>query len=107
MSERGSFNTTLIWDDGGDEVEADVRVLYSFVPGYPATQEEPGVDCEVEIISITPKDPAIGVPEYFDTDEDLLNQCVSDYLDEQEYAAEWRAQCRRDDLLAQNREQAR
>lgn len=96
---RGTFTTTLSWEVDGEETEASVRVLYSFCLGYPATMEDPGSEGEMEIISLTCADPTIVIPARFETDEALLNECVSDYLDEQERVADWRAQNRRDDLL--------
>lgn len=96
---RGQFTTTLTWEEGDDEIEASVRVLYSFTAGYPDTMEEPGCDAEIEIISITPADPTLRIPERFETDLDLLTECNADWIAMQEEAAEWRAQSRRDDLL--------
>ena len=96
---RGSFTTSLIWYEGEDEFEADVRVLYSRTKGYEATLEEPGCDAEIEIISITPKDPTITIPERFETGEDLIAECFEDWRNDEEEAAEWRAQSRRDRLM--------
>ncbi len=97
---RGSFATELLWHDSrGGEVEASVRVLYSFTKGYPDSLEEPGEPDDVEIISITSADPTIDIPEYFFTSEELIAECFEDWRAEAEGAAEWRAQCRRDDAL--------
>lgn len=100
MADRGTFTTTLTWHDSrGSEVEADVRVLYSFTKGYPATWVEPGSDAEIEIVSLTPADPTIAVPESFFTSEELIQECFEDQQAEAENAREWRAQARRDDAL--------
>lgn len=96
---RGTFTTTLVWDQDGEEQEADVRVLYSYTKGYPATWEEPGAGAEIEIISITPADPTIRIPEHFFDSEELKDECSEDQQAEAEAALEWRAQCRRDDAL--------
>ncbi|MBB5709296.1 hypothetical protein [Sphingomonas xinjiangensis] len=96
----GSFTTELCWEDAdGNEVEASVRVLYSRHNAYPETLEDIGCEAAVEIISITPADPTIRVPERFETDDDLMAECMADWAAEKIDAAEWRAQCRRDDLL--------
>ena len=96
---RGTFNTTLVWQDGANEIEADVRVTYSRYAGYRGSLTEPAEDASVEIVSIIPKDPTITIPSRFDDDDDLLAECMTDWEAEREEAAEWRAQCRRDDLL--------
>jgi hypothetical protein len=96
---RGSFTTTLVWEDGADEIEADVRVVYSRYAGYRGSLTEPPEDASVEIISITPKDPTITIPARFDDDDDLIAECMADWDAEEADAAEWRAQARRDDLL--------
>lgn len=97
---RGAFTTTLLWHDSrGGEVETDARVLYSYSKGYPATWEDPGADAEVEIIKITASDPSITIPESFYTDDELIAECFEDWRAEEESAAEWRAQARRDDAL--------
>lgn len=99
MTCRGTFTTSLVWEDGEDEIEASVAVLYCFSRGYPETMEGPGCDPEIEIISITPKDQTITIPERFDTDDDLIAECFADARDQEEEAAEWRAQFRRDWLM--------
>lgn len=100
MSNRGTFTTTLMWHDSrGGEIETDVRVLYSYSKGYPATWEEPGCDAEVEIIKLTASDPSIEVPESFYTSEELIQKCHEDWLADAEDAREWLAQSRRDDAL--------
>ncbi|WP_439538713.1 hypothetical protein [Sphingomonas sp.] len=104
MSGTGTFATTLSWMDGDDEIEADVRVVYSRYAGYRGSYYEPPEEASVEIISITPADPTIRVPDRFDTDDDLLAECMSDWSAEVEDAREWRAQARRDDLLMERLE---
>lgn len=97
---RSTFNTTLLWHDSrGGEVEASVRVLYSFTKGYADTWEEPGAPAEVEIIKITPADTCIVVPEHFYTSEELIEECFEDWRAGEEDAREWRAQARRDDAM--------
>lgn len=97
---RGTFSTELMWHDSrGGEVEASVRVLYSYTRGYPQTWEEPGEPDEVEIISITPADPTIQIPEHFYTSAELLQECFEDWQADADEMREWLAQSRRDDAL--------
>ena len=52
MSGRGIFSTTLVWQDGDEDFEADVRVTYSRYAGYrgsyyePPEEASPGSICE-------------------------------------------------------------
>lgn len=97
---RGRFWTTLMWHNSrGGEVEAKVRVLYSALEGCPPSFDDPGSDGELEILSIEPEDRETIIPEHFLTSEELIAECWDDWQAERENAAEWRAQCRRDDLL--------
>ncbi|MFN3474049.1 MAG: hypothetical protein ACK4ZW_08395 [Blastomonas sp.] len=104
---RGQFSTTLCWTDAdGEEIEAAALVLYSATPGYPATRIDPAFDGEVEIISITPKDPTVIVPSHFDDDEALIAECWADVEAEAAAAAEYRAEARRDDLMMERWERS-
>ena len=97
---RATFNTELRWHDSrGGEIEASVRVLYSFTRGYPATLEEPGEEPSYEIITITPADSLLMVPDRFYEDAELITECAEHWAGEEDAAAEWRAQARRDGLL--------
>jgi len=97
---RGIFYTTLMWHDSrGGEVEAKVRVIYSFLRGSEPSFYDPGSPDEIEILSLQPVDGETVIPEHFLTSEELLSECAADHAAEQENAAEWRAQCRRDDAL--------
>ena len=97
---RATFNTELRWHDSrGSEIEASVRVLYSFTRGYLATLEEPGEEPSYEIITITPADSLVTIPDHFYTDAELIAECAEHWSGEEEAAAEWRAQAHRDSLL--------
>lgn len=99
MSGRGSFSTTLAWQVGDEDFEADVRVTYSRYAGYRGSYYEPPEEASAEIVEIEPADPTVRIPEHFYTDDDLLAECMADWREEIEEAREWRAQARRDDLL--------
>jgi hypothetical protein len=97
---RGIFWTTLMWHDStGGEVEARVKVIYSALKGCPPSFYDPGSPDEIEILSITPADGETVIPDHFLTSGELIEECREDWQAEQENAAEWRAQCRRDDAL--------
>lgn len=95
MSQRGSFTTSITLG----ETEYDVRVLYSHDAGYKGSFYEPAEAPSVEIISIEPADRSITVPESLYEDEGLIAECFADWRADQEEAAEWRAQSRRDALM--------
>lgn len=99
MSGRGVLTTSILIEDELGETEYDVRVLYDRAPGFRGTYYQPAEPSSVEIIEITPKDQSIAVPEHFYTDDGLLAECMADWAEEIEDAAEWRAQDRRDRLL--------
>ena len=97
---RSTFTTTLTWHDNrGGEVETDARVLYSHTRGTAPSFDDPGSPDEIEIITITAPDPSITIPASFYEQQELLDECAEDWAAEQVAAQEWRAQCRRDDLL--------
>lgn len=100
MTQRGSFTTSITWNDGEDE--AKVRVLYVGRAGSPQTMTDPEDPASIEIISINPVDPAITLPAEWtdgDRDEELYDECFEDWDAEAENASEWRAQSRRDQLM--------
>lgn len=99
MTGRGSFATSITIEDELGETDYDVRVLYSRDAGFKGSLEEPAEEASVEIIKIEPKDQSITVPEHFYEDENLIAECFADWRAEQEDAAEWRAQSRRDQLM--------
>lgn len=91
--------TTLIWHDStGGECSANVRVTYSRTAGCAPSFDDPGSPDEVEIIKIVADD-GEPVPQRFYTDETLIEECVEHWAADEAEAAEWRAQCRRDDRL--------
>jgi len=94
---RGTFKTTVLLNDG--DIEVPVRVVYSRYAGFRGSMEQPPEDASVEIVSITETDPAILLPAHYEADDNLIAECMQDWADEAEDAAEWRAQCRRDDAL--------
>lgn len=107
MSERGRLTTTFVWEDrNGDDVEARLRVIYSATRGYPDTWEEPGSPDEIEIVSISPVGSEVEIPLALYTDDQLLDECHTDWIEMQEEAREWRAQSRRDDLLMEQSHEA-
>ena len=89
-----------MWHDSrGGEVEARVRVLYSFLKGTEPSFYDPGSPDEIEILSIESEDRETVVPDHFLTSEELIAECAQDHDAELENAREWHAQCRRDDAL--------
>ena len=100
MSDRGILFTNLLWHDSrGAEIETRVRVVYSRYKGFAGDRTDPPEDASVEIISITSEPAGVDIPAHFFEDEDLLAECLQDWAEDDVEAAEWRAQCRRDDLL--------
>lgn len=103
MADRGSFTTTIMWHDStGGEIEADVRVVYAYQKGSPQTMIDPGEPASVEIVSITPTDSSVTLPEDWragDHDESLHDECFADWRSDQEEIAEWLAQSRRDQAM--------
>lgn len=99
MTQRGIFSTSITIEDELGETEYDVRVTYTGSAGYKGSFYEPAEEPSVEIINIEPKDKSITVPESFYEDDDLIAECFADWRAQQEEAAEWRAQSRRDSLL--------
>lgn len=99
MTHRGSFPTSITIDDELGETEYDVRVTYTGDAGYKGSFHEPAEGPSVEIVSIEPADKSITVPEAFYEDEGMIAECFADWRAEQEDAAEWRAQSRRDQLM--------
>ncbi len=89
------MRTTLIWQVGDTEMLADAIVSYSVSPGYAATWEEPGCDTSVEITGILSSNP---VPAHFIDDDDLIAECLADWLDREEAAADDAADRRREEL---------
>lgn len=84
----------------GDE-EIELHVIYSVSPFIPATYYQPAEGGEIEIISVTCDGDAFGL--YPHEEAALLRACEeragSDIEEERAEAAEWRAQCARDDAL--------
>lgn len=100
MSNRGILSTDLLWHDSrGGEIETRVRVVYSYYKGFAGDCTDPPEPASVEIQSITSEPAGVDIPDSFFEDEDLLAECMQDWIASEEDAAEWRAQCRRDDLL--------
>ncbi len=95
----GVLKTNIIWHDGtgGEHDCADVPVEYSVTKGYPETRQDPGSPDEVEILSL----PAY-IPTRFYGSQELKDECLQDWHEDQiaaaEYAAEARAEYLRDEL---------
>lgn len=99
---RGTFTTTLAWEQDGEEQEATVQVTYSHYKSSPQTMIDPAEPASVEIVSITPLDRSVTLPPEWadgDRDEELFEECFADWQGALDDAAEWRDQCRRDDAL--------
>ncbi len=97
------FQFTVDHMIGRNEVE--LTVTYSVTPGCPARlygdYPHPAEDAEVEIVSIKHKGTPVTLS---DEEEDaLLQQAIErsgeDMAEEAANAADWRDQCRRDDLM--------
>ena len=84
----------------GDE-EIELHVIYDVTPVVAATYWQPAEGGEVELISVKCDGKEFGL--YPFEEEALLAECqaraLSDMAEEAAEAAEWRAQCRRDDRL--------
>jgi hypothetical protein len=90
-----NLKTTLCWVDGDDDREVEATVSYDVTPGYPQTWEEPGCETSVEITGIAADGP---VPAHFIEDPDLLAECLADWIDDQDRAADDAADRRREEL---------
>lgn len=95
MSERGSFATSIpIEDEMDGQADHDVRVTYSRYEGYRGDYYQPPEDPSVEILEIVPADKSIIVPSYFYEDDGLIAECMENWQDECERAAEYKAEAR-------------
>ena len=88
------------WIERGDD-EFELRVIYEGTRHVPATRWQPAEGGEVELISVTHKGEEFALT---DAEEaaliEICEQRVgSDFFEEDCAAAEWKAQCRRDDRL--------
>ena len=93
------FPFTHLIERGDEEIE--LSVIYSCSPFVPATYWQPAEGGEVELISVRHKGAEFDLT---DAEESALiavceERAPSDWAEEREQAAEWRAQCRRDDAL--------
>ncbi len=93
------LKTNILWHDstGGEHDCCDVLVEYSVTKGYPATRQDPGSGDEVEILSL----PAY-IPDSFYDSQELKDECLQDWHEDQiaaaERAYEARAEYLRDEL---------
>lgn len=95
------FKTHLRWHDSrGSECEAEVFVTYARVRGYAGGMTSPPEPDDVDIEDITVVgDPGADVPSSFYDDDLLKLECFQDWTNDEEEAAEWREQSRRDRLM--------
>lgn len=100
------LKTTILFSLAGqDEREADVEVTYTVTPGYAETRLEPGAEMTVEIEKIV----IVGGPEPIDitwivnagfyADADFEEMIGEELAGEEQDAAEYRADARRDDAM--------
>ena len=93
------FPFTHYIERGDDEIE--LAVIYDVTPFVAATRWQPAEGGEVEIISVKHKGAEFALSEA--EEAALIAACQeraqSDMAEEAESAAEWRAQCRLDDLM--------
>lgn len=94
---RFPFTTWI--ERGNDELE--LAVIYDVTPYRAATHLQPAEGGEVELISVKHKGAEFNLT---DAEEAaLIAECQErgqrDYAEEMSEAAEWRAQCRRDQLM--------
>ncbi len=91
---KGYLSTHLIWHNSrGNERNTDVTVTYQFLRGSAQTYGQPAEPDSIEILDI---EGAIEVPESFYEDDALIAECMADYRDRVEYAAEEAADARRE-----------
>ena len=102
---RFPFTTTI---ERGDE-EIELTVIYSVTPFVAATYYQPAEGGEVEVVSVKRAGKEFRLTD--DEEDALLAECqgraMSDIAEEAAEAAEWRAQCRRDDRLMEQWERGR
>jgi hypothetical protein len=104
MTARGSFTTSItIEDDQDGEADYDVRVTYSRYEGYKGGYYQPPEDPSVEILEIIPADKSIIVPSHFYEDDGLIAECMEDWQDDCERAAEYKAEARAE-MLREDRQ---
>lgn len=107
MSGRGIMFTTLLWHDSrGGEVETRARVVYSHHNGFRGSHIDPPEPASIEIQSITSEPAGIEIPDQFFEDEELLAECMQDWVEDEAEAKEWLAQSRRDDRLMERFERS-
>lgn len=95
-----TLSTILCWQEAGEDREACASVVYEVHKGCRETMEQPGEPDAVEIISVTGTEPnGTPIPASMVEDEDLLEECYQDYLDDIEAAADARADARRDEMM--------
>ncbi|WP_066922861.1 hypothetical protein [Methylobacterium sp. CCH5-D2] len=83
----------------GEDREFDLSVTYRFIPGYPATRDEPGADHDADILSVRlvapGSDASLPVPEWMDAllrNDEILRTCLAMDGREREAAAREDAQ---------------
>jgi phage tail protein X len=94
------MTTILCWQEDGEDREACAKVIYTAHKGYAATLVDPSEPASIEIDSIVRTDP--GDPIDFarwQYDEELLAECMEDWIDDAIAAEEYRADQRRDDEM--------
>ena len=102
------LRTTIDIHTGGlTDYEAEVRIEYSHYAGCGPTREHPGDDPETEILKIEVKDGDKWVDQNWlhtllAEDEELLGLCALDWCEDQEVAAEYKADARAE-MLAEDR----
>lgn len=95
-----TFTTILCWQDGEEDRDACAKATYDRYAGYAGDRTDPPQDASVEIIAIERTDP--GEPIDFNrwqNDESLIAECFEDWSDDQDAAAEYRAEQRADDRM--------
>lgn len=96
-----TLKTIIVWEDAetGAEQEADVTVTYTVHRGFAGSYYQPPEPASVEITDILQHGFGPNVPERFFEDDDLLAECWQDYVEDQEAAAEQRAESIREERM--------
>lgn len=93
-----TLSTILSWQEAGEDREACAKVVYALHKGSPETLIDPACPDMVEIISVTRTDGEGDLSRFLEDDE-LLEECYQDYLEDREAAAEFRAEMRADEMM--------
>ncbi len=96
------LRTSIIINSGSEDYDVPIEVEYRHYKGCPPTLEHPGDHPETSILSITvisangKRHSAEWLQELMEYDDELIELIQQDWEEDQDAAAEYRAEMRRD-----------